>query len=319
MSTSGSFLVSAEVPRPGSSHGGPRTPTVVSSGRGSGPRPQNWRRAQAGGKKTPEIIEAIEILLEHDTAGDPITGLKWTRKTTEKIAEVLQEIDIPVSAKTVARLLYQMDFSLRVNRKQIATNSSPYRDQQFQHIGSLRTRFQQQGLPIISVDSKKRELIGNFKNAGTKWDRSSVPVNDHDFRSDASGVGISYGIYDPPNNRGTVCVGTSHDTPAFAVHSIVTWWKREGSRRHGRAPKLLILADAGGSNSCRVAAWKTEIQTQLCNAFGITVTIAHYPTGASKWNPIEHRLFSEISKRWTPAPLVSYQKMLNLIRSPKTK
>lgn len=141
-----------------------------------------------------------------------------------------------------------MDFSLRVNRKQIATNSSPYRDQQFQHISSLRARFQRQGLPIISVDSKKRELIGNFKNSGVKWDRSPVRVNDHDFRSDASGVGISYGIYDPPNNRGTVCVGISHDTPAFAAHSIATWWKREGSRRHSRAPKLLVLADSGGSN-----------------------------------------------------------------------
>ena len=223
------------------------------------------RRPQARGKKTPEIIDAIEILLEHDTAGDPITGLKWTRKTTEKIAEILQQIDIPVSANTVARLLYQMDFSLRVNRKQIATNSSPYRDQQFQHICSLRTRFQRQGLPIISVDSKKREMIGNFKNAGAKWDRSPVLVNDHDFRSDASGVGISYGIYDPPNNRGTVCVGISHDTPAFAAHSIATWWKREGSRRYGRAPKVLILADSGGSNSCSSWAWKTELQAQLCN------------------------------------------------------
>jgi Rhodopirellula transposase DDE domain len=185
----------------------------------------------------------LRLFLEHDTAGDPITG-KWTRKTTEKIAEVLQQIDISVSANTVARLLCQMDFSLRVNRKQIATNSSPYRDQQFQHISSLRERFLRQGLPIISVDSKKRELIGNFKDPSTKWDRSSVPVNDHDFRSDASGVGISYSIYDPPNNRGTVCVGTSHDTPTFAAHSIATWWKREGSRRHGRASKLLVLADS---------------------------------------------------------------------------
>jgi hypothetical protein len=257
--------------------------------------------------------------LEHDTAGDPITGLKWTRKTTEKIAEVLQQIDIPVSANTVARLLYQMDFSLRVNRKQIATNSSPYRDQQFQHICSLRTRFQRQGLPIISVDSKKRELIGNFKSTGAKWDRSPVLVNDHDFRSDASGVGISYGIYDPPHNRGAVCVGISHDTPAFAAHSIATWWKREGSRRWGRVPKLLVLADSGGSNSCRSWAWKTEIQAQLCNPFGFTVTIAHYPTGASKWNPIEHRLFSEISKNWAAEPLDSYEKMLNFIRTTSTQ
>jgi hypothetical protein len=157
-----------------------------------------------------------------------------------------------------------MDFSLRVNRKQIATCSSPYRDQQFQHICALRTRFQRQGLPIISVDSKKREMIGNFKNAGAKWDRSPVLVNDHDFLTDASGVGISYGIYDSPNNRGTVCVGVSHDTPAFAVHSIATWWKREGTRRYGRAPKLLLLADAGGSNSCTSWAWKIELS---CRCF----------------------------------------------------
>jgi hypothetical protein len=239
--------------------------------------------------------------------------------TTEKIAEVLQEIDIPVSPNTVARLLYQMDFSLRVNRKQIATNSSPYRDQQFQHISKMRARFQREGLPVISVDSKKRELIGNFKNSGTKWDRSPVLVNDHDFRSDASGVGISYGIYDPPNNRGTVCVGVSHDTAAFAAHSIATWWKHEGSRLHGTASELLILADAGGSNNCRSWAWKTEIQTQLCNQFGITITVAHYPTGASKWNPIEHRLFSQISKNWAGEPLVSHEKMLGFIRSTSTK
>lgn len=211
-----------------------------------------------------------------------------------------------------------MDFSLRVNRKQIATNSTPYRDQQFQYIGALRTRFQRQGLPIISVDSKKREMIGNFKSAGTKWDRSPVLVNDHDFLSDASGVGISYGIYDSPNNRGTVCVGISHDTAAFAAHSIATWWKREGSSRWGHAPKLLVLADSGGSNSCRSWVWKTEIQKQLCNALGFTVTIAHYPTGASKWNPIEHRLFSEISKNWAAEPLTSYETMLKFIRTTDT-
>jgi Rhodopirellula transposase DDE domain len=142
-------------------------------------------------------------------------------------------------------------------------------------------------------------------------------VNDHDFRSDASGVGISYGIYDPPNNRGTVCVGVSHDTPAFAVHSIATWWKREGSRRHDCAPRLLVLADSGGSNGCRSWAWKTELQAQLCNPFGITATVAHHPTGASKWNPIEHRLFSEISKHWAAEPLSTYGKMLGFIRNTK--
>ena len=192
--------------------------------------------------------------MEHDTAGDPITGLKWTRKTTEKIAEVLQQIDIPVSANTVARLLYQMNFSLRVNRKQIATNSSPYRDQQFQHIGSLRTRFQRQGLPVISVDSKKREMIGNFKNGGAKWDRSPVLVNDHDFRSDASGVGISYGIYEPPRNHGTVCVWRFSRHPGlrrpFHRHLVETaggtlLWphpQTSGSGRLRRQQQLHFLA-----------------------------------------------------------------------------
>lgn len=259
------------------------------------------------------------MILEHDTAGDPMSELKWTRKTTERIAEVLQMIEIAVSPSTVARLLYDMKFSLRVNRKQIATNSSPYRDQQFQQISALRTRFQRQGLPIISVDTKKREMIGNFKNNGAKWDRSPVLVNDHDFLTDASGVGISYGIYDTYLNRGLVCVGIAHDTPAFAAHSIATWWTKEGARRYSGAPKLLILADSGGSNNYASWAWKTEIQAQLCNRFGLAATVAHYPTGASKWNPIEHRLFSEISKNWAAEPLTSYAKMLHLIRNTETK
>ena len=147
----------------------------------------------------------------------------------------------------------------------------------------------------------------------------AILVNDHDFLSDARGVGISYGIYDPPQNRGTVCVGVSHDTPAFAAHSIATWWKREGLRCYGRAPKLLVLADSGGSNSCTSWAWKIGLQTQICNPFGLAVTIAHYPTGASKWNPIEHRLFSEISKNWAAEPLDSYEKMLKFIRTTSTQ
>ena len=258
-------------------------------------------------------------MLEHDTAGDPITGLKWTRKTTEKIALVLEEKNISVSPNTVARLLYQMDFSLRINRKSIATNSSPKRDLQFQWIASLRTRFERQGLPVISVDTKKREMLGNFKQAGAKWDRSSVEVNDHDFLSDATGVGISYGIYDPRYNRGMVAVGVSHDTSAFAAHAIATWWKREGSEHYAGASRLLVLADAGGSNSYNRWAWKTEVQAQLCNPFSLTVTVAHYPTGASKWNLVEHRLFSEISKNWAAEPLVSYEKMLKFIRTTRTK
>ncbi len=161
-----------------------------------------------------------------------------------------------------------MDFSLRVNRKAIATDSSPDRDQQFRYISSLRTRFERQGLPIISVDTKKRELVGNFKNNGVKWDRTPVRVNDHDFRSDAIGVAIPYGIYDLLANRGSVFVGISHDTAAFAAHSIAGWWKRDGADRYRRGRQLLILADTGGSNSCRTGAWKTELQSQLCNSLG---------------------------------------------------
>jgi hypothetical protein len=231
----------------------------------------------------------------------------------------LRQLDIEISANTVARLLRDMDFSLRVNRKAIATDSSPDRDQQFRYISSLRTRFERQGLPIISVDTKKRELVGNFKNNGVKWDRTPVRVNDHDFRSDAIGVAIPYGIYDLLANRGSVFVGVSHDTAAFAVHSIAGWWKRDGAERYRRGRKLLILADTGGSNSCRTGAWKTELQSQLCNSFGLTVTVAHYPTGASKWNPIEHRLFSEISKNWAAEPLNSYPKVLNFIRNTCTR
>jgi hypothetical protein len=212
-----------------------------------------------------------------------------------------------------------MDFSLRVNRKAIATDSSPDRDQQFRYISSLRTRFERQGLPIISVDTKKRELVGNFKNHGVKWDRIPVRVNDHDFRSDAIGVAIPYGIYDLLANRGSVFVGVSHDTAAFAAHSIAGWWKRDGADRYRRGRQLLILADTGGSNSCRTGAWKTELQTQFCNGFGLTVTVAHYPTGASKWNPIEHRLFSEISKNWAAEPLDSYPKVLSFIRNTCTR
>jgi Rhodopirellula transposase DDE domain len=257
--------------------------------------------------------------LEHDTAGDPITGLKWTRKTPQKIAELLEQVDIPVSANTVARLLHNMNYSLRANHKKLVTGTSPFRDQQFQYISSLRHRFERRGLPMISVDTKKRELVGHFKNAGVKWDRSPVLVNDHDFRSDSTGVAIPYGVYDLLANRGSVFLGVSHDTSAFAVHSIAGWWKREGAVRYRRARQLLILADTGGSNSCRRHAWKTELQAQLSNPFDLTVTVAHYPTGTSKWNPIEHRLFSEISKNWAAEPLHSYQTILNFLRTTTTK
>lgn len=260
----------------------------------------------------------IAWLLEYDTAGDPITGVKWSRRTTAKVALALGDFGIHVSANTVARLLHTMGYSLRINQKQLATDASSDRNEQFLYISDLRDRFQRRDLPIISVDTKKRELVGNFKNPGTRWDLSPRQVNDHDFRSDAVGVAIPHGIYDMLANRGCVTVGVSHDTPAFAARALARWWHHEGSGRYAHARRLLLLGDTGGSNGYRCRAWKTELQAQLADAFGLTLTVAHYPTGASKWNPIEHRLFSEISKNWAGEPLDSYQKILRFIRSTRT-
>ena len=258
-------------------------------------------------------------MLEHDTAGDPITGLKWSRRTPAKIAELLQQYGITICSNTVARFLQQMNYSLRVNHKKLATDFSPDRDCQFHYITQLRHRFQRRRLPIISVDTKKRELVGNFKNPGARWDCSPRLVNDHDFRSDSIGVAIPHGIYDLLTNHGFITVGVSHDTSAFAAHSIARWWQREGAIRYAGSRQLLVLADTGGSNGYRCLAWKTELQRCLADSFGLTVTVAHYPTGASKWNPIEHRLFAEISKNWAGEPLDSYQKILNFIRTTKTQ
>ncbi len=257
--------------------------------------------------------------MQHDTAGDPITGVKWSRRTTRKIAEQLTTLGIAVSKNTVGRLLKTMDYKLRVNRKQIASTKSPDRNQQFLYIGQQRERFASQGQPIISVDTKKKELIGNFRNAGAKWDREPVLVNDHDFRSDADGLAIAYGVYDPQANRGAVFVGTSHDTPAFAVDAIAQWWLRQGCQRYPAARELLILADGGGSNGPRCRAWKKAIQDTLCTPLGLTVTVSHYPPGASKWNPIEHRLFSQISRNWAGEPLTDIDKILNFIRTTRTQ
>jgi hypothetical protein len=248
-----------------------------------------------------------------------MTGLRWSRRTTTTIAQELAKLGIAVSPNTVARLLHHMGYSLRVNQKQISTSSSPNRNLQFEYLAELRERFQHRHLPIVSVDSKKRELVGNFKNPGRRWEPVPRCVYDHDFRTDSIGVAIPYGIYDVMENRGALVVGVSHDTPAFAAHAIAHWWHQEGSTRDRGSHQLLILADTGGSNSCRCYAWKTELQSQLANSFALAVTVAHYPTGASKWNPIEHRLFSEVSRNWAGEPLDSYQKILNYARTTQTQ
>jgi len=196
---------------------------------------------------------------------------------------------------------------------------TPDRDAQFGHIAELRERFAEQGLPVISVDTKKKELVGRFKNAGVSWEKKPVLVNDHDFPSQAIGKAIPYGIYDVQENRGTVFVGATHDTPAFAVDCVEKWWRTEGKKRYAGADHIAILADSGGSNAANSRAWKYGLQTRLCNLHNLTVTVAHYPSGASKWNPIEHRLFCEISKNWAGRPLDSFETILNYLRTTATE
>jgi hypothetical protein len=263
--------------------------------------------------------------MKFETAGDPITGLKWTRRTTEKIANELKSIDIQVCSNTVGRLLKKMGFSLRVNHKKIASGGKKVtaedqrnRDTQFRYIGDLRESFAKRSLPIISVDSKKKEKIGNFKNQGATYRRKPKMVNDHDFPSSAVGNGLPFGIYDTIGNLGSVYLGTTRDTPEFAVDSIAKWWKEEGTKRYPDAKELYILADSGGSNSARSRVWKYRLQTKMCDQYGLSITVSHYPPGTSKWNPIEHRLFSEISKNWSGEPLETYEKALKLIRTTKT-
>ena len=262
--------------------------------------------------------------MAHDTGGDPMRGLKWCRKTPAKVAQELQKAGIQVSTSTVGRLLKKLlGYSLRVNHKTVESgHKNPpkpkERDRQFKHIGDLRESFVGRGDTIISVDTKKKELIGNFKNNGHAWGKKPDLVYDHDFRSDASGRITPYGVYDIQANRGFVCVGTSAETPAFAVDSIQRWWIDEGRNRYPHRTELLILADCGGANSARSRVWKYRIQKQLCDANGLTVTVCHYPPGASKWNPIEHRLFSEITRNWAGKPLRSYRTALNYIRKTKT-
>ncbi len=254
------------------------------------------------------MIAHIQQLLQHDTAGDPMGGLKWTRRTTTKIAAELRSAGIELSDRTVAKLLKQMDFSLRVNHKKLSSSTSPEdRDAQFSHIAALSEHFLEQGLPLISVDTKKKELVGCFKNAGASWQAEPVLVNDHDFRSQAIGIAIPYGLYDLQANRGTIFVGITQDTPGFAVDCVEKWWRTEGRQRYAGAEHLAILADGGGSNSAASRAWKHGLQTRLCNRHSLRVCVAHYPPGTSKWNPIEHRLFSEISKNWAGRPLDSYE------------
>lgn len=255
-----------------------------------------------------------------ETAGDPMGSLKWTRKSTRKASRELKRRKFSASPRTVARLLKKgLRFSLKGNRKTIAETQHPDRDQQFKYIAKMKKHFENVGEPAISVDTKKKELIGNFYNHGRVWRRQADEVGDHDFRSTAVGIANPYGIYNWRANQGLVVVGTSHDTSEFAVDCIVCWLKTSGRILYPDMEELLIVCDTGGSNGARNRIWKYAIQQRICDVFNIAVTVCHYPTGASKWNPIEHQMFSFISDNWAGKPFRSYETMLKYIRTTTTQ
>jgi hypothetical protein len=245
---------------------------------------------------------------------------KWVRSSLRTLSDRLKEAGHVLSPPTVGRLLRKLDYSLRVNSKQREARSNHLdRDVQFAHIDEQVAIFKAAGHPIISVDTKKKELIGDFKQAGRSWCREPIAVNIHDFPGDSLGRAVPYGIYDVLNNRGTVYVGNSADTPAFAVDAIASWWSDHGRAAFPTATQLLILADAGGSNSCRARLWKERLQAVLCDRLGLQVTVCHFPPGTSKWNPIEHRLFSFISSNCAGTPLRTWELFLAAIRGTTTK
>jgi hypothetical protein len=240
-----------------------------------------------------------------------MSSVKWTRKSIRAVSRAIR-----VSHTKAWKMLRKGKYRLRCNRKRL-TRSCPERNQQFVRITRLKRSFARRGQPVISVDAKKRELVGLFKNAGRAWRKTPVDVGAYDFPSDADGVAIPYGIYDVTRGDGFVVVGTSHNTPAFATNAIHKWWTLAGRRAHSDARELLILADSGSSNSVKARAWKSGLQ-QLADKTGLRITVAHYPTGASKWNPVEHRLFGPISTNWAAEPLLDYNTICQLIRHTRT-
>jgi hypothetical protein len=256
----------------------------------------------------------LERLLADQIAGDPMTEQKWIRSSLRMLSKKLAEEGHRASSATVARLLKDMGFSLKANKRKQGRIGCPERDEQFKYITSQRQRFTTAGWPVISIDTKKKELIGEFRNNGRTWRKQAEEVNEHDFPGVAKWRAVPFGIYDVTKNEGYVYVGISSDTPEFAVCSITQWWKDEGCRAYPIGSELLILADSGGCNGCRARAWKLNLQEKLCDMFGLTATVCHYPAGCSKWNPVEHRLFSYISTNWQGKPLKTLDIMLESVK-----
>ena len=255
--------------------------------------------------------------MQDATAGDPLGGTRWIRKTLRLLAKQLKRKGFRVSYETVRRLLVELHYTLRTNRKRRSKKQDPNRDRQMRLIQRTRRRFLKAGRPVMSVDTKKKELIGNFKNAGRTWRQQAIEVLTTDFLSDADGKAIPYGIYDVGHNTGFVMVGTSHETAAFAVAAIRKWWLKVGRELYAGQDHLLIEADGGGANSNRNWLWKAALQA-FADEFGLTISVRHLPPSASKWNLIEHRLFGPISENWAGQPLVSYETVLKFIRTTKT-
>ena len=288
------------------------------------PQEQRIRRAGAGRKPLeqhdPELVKALDALIDPVTRGDPQSSLRWTCKSTRKLAQELTAQGHPVGATKVAELLTQAGYSLQGNRKTREGTQHPDRNAQFEYINRQVKQFQSKGQPVISVDTKKKELVGDFKNVGREWQRKGepVPVRVHDFLDAELGKAIPYGVYDLLRNEGWVSVGVDHDTAAFAVESIRRWWDRMGRQAYPSATDLLVTADAGGSNGPRVRLWKLELQ-RLADQTGMRLHIRHYPPGTSKWNKIEHRMFCHITQNWRGRPLESLETIVQLIGSTTTK
>jgi len=276
------------------------------------------RTAGAGRKRVeesdPGFARALEQIMAENTAGDPMSLLRWTNKSTSRIAEELTRLGHPASDETVRRKLVEMDYSLQANRKTLGGVSAVDRDEQFRYINRLVKQFLRRGDPVLSVDTKKKERVGNFKNPGRVWRprRQSPAVNIYDYPHLGEGPAIPYGAYDVGRNHGFVNVGMSHDTAEFAVESLRRWWRLTGRRQYPTPTAVLLCADGGGSNGFRNRAWKYHLQ-HLADQLGVKVTVCHYPPGTSKWNKVEHRLFSYISLNWKGQPLISYETVINLI------
>lgn len=285
----------------------------------------NRIRIEGGGRKKiteqdPKIKKIIEDLIEPDTRGDPESPLRWTIKSVRNIADFLKDKGYEISYKTVASILHDLEYSLQGNRKTKEGKNHPDRDSQFKYINKTVKAFLKMKSPVISVDTKKKELVGNYKNTGKEWNPKGFPieVNGHDFPDPNMSKAVPYGVYDIANNTGWVNVGMSADTAEFAVESIQYWWKKIGKKKYSQSNKLLICADAGGSNSYRSRLWKKKLQ-EFCDSEKMQITVCHFPPGTSKWNKIEHRLFSFISINWRGKPLLTFKTIINLIASTKTK